>query len=245
MTEEEWLVTEYPTRLFQFLTENSLLSDRKARLFTVACANRSAKILEPVFLTAIIIGESFADGLATKLELECSWNAAYKQWESVDGDNRDANFDAMYTCNPNSLVGARCIMSAPNPVCYEDQCRLLREIVNPFWDRGKVPCPACDGRGTHSVKNYNPDGVIVVVNVYCKRCLGQKTIGGWSSDFLTHDVVSMATEAYASKDFSSLPQLGDALEEAGCTDEVLLAHCRGPNRHIRGCWVVDLLLGKE
>jgi hypothetical protein len=42
-----------------------------------------------------------------------------------------------------------------------------------------------------------------------------------------------------------LPILADALEEAGCTDADILAHCRGPGPHVRGCWVVDLLLGKE
>mgnify|MGYP000107719138 CR=1 FL=1 len=39
--------------------------------------------------------------------------------------------------------------------------------------------------------------------------------------------------------------LVDALQEAGCEDGELLAHCRGPGPHVRGCWVVDLVLGKE
>ena len=39
--------------------------------------------------------------------------------------------------------------------------------------------------------------------------------------------------------------LADALEEAGCTDAGLLGHLRGPGRHVRGCWAVDLLLGKR
>jgi hypothetical protein len=50
---------------------------------------------------------------------------------------------------------------------------------------------------------------------------------------------------YESKRFSDLPILGDALEEAGCADEVLLAHCRGGGPHVRGCWAVDLILAKE
>jgi predicted component of type VI protein secretion system len=45
--------------------------------------------------------------------------------------------------------------------------------------------------------------------------------------------------------FDRLPILADALEEAGCTDPAILDHCRGPGPHVRGCWVVDLLLGKE
>ncbi len=41
------------------------------------------------------------------------------------------------------------------------------------------------------------------------------------------------------------PILADALEEAGCTDAAILDHCRGPGPHVRGCWVVDLILGKS
>ena len=41
-----------------------------------------------------------------------------------------------------------------------------------------------------------------------------------------------------------LPILADALEDAGCADAAILAHCRGPGEHVRGCWVVDLLTGR-
>ncbi len=44
--------------------------------------------------------------------------------------------------------------------------------------------------------------------------------------------------------FEDLPLLADALEEAGCADESMLEHCRRPGGHMRGCWVIDLLLGK-
>jgi hypothetical protein len=42
-----------------------------------------------------------------------------------------------------------------------------------------------------------------------------------------------------------LPILADALEEAGCTDPSILGHLRGPGPHVRGCWALDLILGKE
>jgi len=42
-----------------------------------------------------------------------------------------------------------------------------------------------------------------------------------------------------------MPILADALEDAGCTDAAILEHCRGPGPHVRGCWVVDLILGKS
>jgi hypothetical protein len=50
---------------------------------------------------------------------------------------------------------------------------------------------------------------------------------------------------YEDRAFEGLPVLSDALEEAGCTDSDILTHCWGPGPHVRGCWVVDLLLGKE
>jgi hypothetical protein len=58
-------------------------------------------------------------------------------------------------------------------------------------------------------------------------------------------VVSMAQRIYDCRDFTEMPVLADALEEAGCTDADILGHCRSGGEHVRGCWVVDLLLGKE
>jgi hypothetical protein len=51
---------------------------------------------------------------------------------------------------------------------------------------------------------------------------------------------------YESRDFAAMPILADALEEAGSDSPDVLAHCRDPNGvHVRGCWVVDLVLGKS
>ncbi|QDU18833.1 hypothetical protein ETAA1_07290 [Urbifossiella limnaea] len=60
----------------------------------------------------------------------------------------------------------------------------------------------------------------------------------------TEAVVGLARGAYEDRAFDRLPVLADALEDAGCADGAVLAHCRGPGPHVRGCWVVDLVLGK-
>jgi hypothetical protein len=57
-------------------------------------------------------------------------------------------------------------------------------------------------------------------------------------------VFGLARGMYESRDFTPMPVLADALEDAGCADADILAHCRGPGPHVRGCWVVDLVLGK-
>jgi hypothetical protein len=61
----------------------------------------------------------------------------------------------------------------------------------------------------------------------------------------TADAVGLARGAYDSRDFSTLPILADALVDAGCDDEQVLTHCRGPGPHVKGCWVVDAVLAKE
>jgi hypothetical protein len=64
--------------------------------------------------------------------------------------------------------------------------------------------------------------------------------------WLKHDrgtVVGMARAILDEGRFNELPILADALEDAGCTDEQILRHCRQPGQHGRGCWVLDLLLG--
>jgi hypothetical protein len=58
-------------------------------------------------------------------------------------------------------------------------------------------------------------------------------------------IVKLAKGTYEERTFESLPILADALEEAGCTNGDILAHLRGPGPHVRGCWVIDLLLGKQ
>jgi hypothetical protein len=61
----------------------------------------------------------------------------------------------------------------------------------------------------------------------------------------TSTVTALAQAIYEDRAFDRLPILADALEDAGCTDADILGHCRGGGEHVRGCWVVDLVLGKE
>ena len=63
--------------------------------------------------------------------------------------------------------------------------------------------------------------------------------------WLSSTVVQLASAIYADRAFDGLPILADALQDAGCEDEWALGHCRGPGPHVRGCWVLDLVLGKE
>ncbi|MBN9117607.1 MAG: hypothetical protein J0I06_00275 [Planctomycetes bacterium] len=61
----------------------------------------------------------------------------------------------------------------------------------------------------------------------------------------TDTVLSLARQMYESREFGAMPILADALQDAGCDSDEILSHCRGPGPHVRGCWVVDRILGKE
>ncbi len=68
----------------------------------------------------------------------------------------------------------------------------------------------------------------------------------------TRAVLGLAEAAYAHCEFPAsvlepihLAILADAIEEAGCADKVVLEHLRGPGPHVRGCWLLDLILSKD
>jgi hypothetical protein len=67
----------------------------------------------------------------------------------------------------------------------------------------------------------------------------------FSPSWRTDTAVSLAKHMYDSREFSAMPILADALQDVGCEDEALLNHCRDTSlTHLRGCWVVDLVLGR-
>ena len=67
----------------------------------------------------------------------------------------------------------------------------------------------------------------------------------FSPEWRTDTAVSLARTMYESRDFSAMPILADALEDAGCDNADILTHCRGSGPHVRGCWVVDSVLNME
>jgi hypothetical protein len=69
---------------------------------------------------------------------------------------------------------------------------------------------------------------------------------GFAPEWRTDTAVALAKQMYRSRDFSAMPILADALQDAGCNNDDVLNHCRDPKQvHVRGCWVVDLVICKE
>ena len=67
----------------------------------------------------------------------------------------------------------------------------------------------------------------------------------FSPEWRTDTAIALARQMYESRDFGAMPILADALQDAGCDNDDILCHCRTEQTHVRGCWVVDLVLGKQ
>jgi hypothetical protein len=93
-----------------------------------------------------------------------------------------------------------------------------------------------------------------VADEYCPRCELLRDVFGNPFRPVSVDpawlarnagaVLNVARSVYEGRRFEDLPVLADALEEAGCADPAILAHCRSAGPHVRGCWVVGALLGE-
>jgi hypothetical protein len=112
------------------------------------------------------------------------------------------------------------------------QAALLRDLFGnpwspPWWMRSAALLPGQVPR----------EGYILTAEAaeQFRRALGWKD----------RTIPRLARRIYEERDWGSIPVLADAMEESGVTDEAILGHCRGLGPHARGCWVVDLLLGKR
>jgi hypothetical protein len=91
----------------------------------------------------------------------------------------------------------------------------------------------------------NPGGELV-----CHRLL-RETVGNpfrpvrFQKLWRTSDTRGLARGIYEDRAFDRMPLLADALMDAGCDDDQIISHCRSEGPHVRGCWVVDLILSKD
>jgi hypothetical protein len=97
----------------------------------------------------------------------------------------------------------------------------------------------------------NPPDARVRKAVVAEQCHFLRDIFGnpfrsitFSTAWCTDTAIARARQMYESRDFAAMPILADALQDAGCDNDDILDHCRRPGEHVRGCWAVDLVLGK-
>jgi hypothetical protein len=245
MTEAKWLACTDPQRLLDFLRDKA--SARKLRLFAVACCRRvSHRIRQPVGRQAVEVAEKFADGLARKRELKAAqlaaaqaadfpakrqafqvsaaaWAAAY----AADADAFAAAEEASGAAREASLSRAELQCRSRMKVTWPPDPEQVRARAEAVWGReSRAQCALL-----REIFGPLPFREIHLPPSWLK----------WNSC----TIPKLARSIYEGGVFGDLPVLADALEEAGCTDEGVLTHWREGGGHARGCWVLDLLLGKE
>ena len=240
MIEAEWLACTEPQPMLEFL--QSKVSDRKLRLFAVACCRTIWHLLtDERSRRAVDVLERYADGQATDTELYAAAQNAHNAAE--DGDNAENPYAGWTAAN---AVGA-------GQVDEDDEDLDERRGMDAFRDAKDTAFSAAWAIGHF----YHPDGSGDAWNARTKAHeavesdLLRDVVGNpfctvtFDQAWLTATVKSLAQTIYDNRRFEELFLLADALEEAGCANQDLLKHCRQSGEHVRGCWVVELTLGKK
>jgi hypothetical protein len=201
VTEADWNNSTEPQKMIEALRASGKASDRKLRLFAVACCRRLLHLLpEWRHRRHVEVAELYADGKAGEEEL----GGARTQWPwgfSLDPGPGSEPDDLTWLASDRAAEVAA-------------QAGLVRCIFNPFRPLPQLPA---------SLLQWH-DGIIP----------------------------KMANAIYDERDLPSghlrsdrLAVLADGLQDAGCEDAELLGHLRGGGVHVRGCWGVDVVLGRQ
>jgi hypothetical protein len=227
MTEAEWLACTDPEAMLLFL--RGRVSDRKLRLFACACCRRIRELLpDEQSRSALDTAERFADGLASPEKLRAARDAAYRSYVEFPDHDEAGEFRGWESAS--AAVAGACWTGT------ESREMGLFDTVNNAYGLG------CLSTGRR-------DGVEIELQRQCRslRDIFGNPFRPVSLDpaWLTPQVLDLAQSIYDERAFDRMPRLADALETSGCDNAEILNHCRGPGPHVRGCWVIDLVLGKS
>lgn len=231
MTEDAWRIGTDPEVLLDFLEGRS--SSRKLRLFACACCRRIWPLLtDERSRRAVEVAERYADGLASEAERE----AAAQDAEDAADELSDLSLEeGTGPDSPASSAAAAALNTLDEDVAASDP-----EGSAPFYAATNAllalpdptPAQAAAERAAQCQLLRDLFGPLPFRPI--------RVAASWR----TPDVTALARTIYEGRAFTRLPELADALERAGCTDAEILAHCRQPGEHVRGCWVVDLVLDR-
>ena len=225
MTEKEWLKCNDPWKMIEDHYASAQRSSRKWRLFACAGCRLFWSVLpDGPSRRAIEVAELYADRSATRQELAAA-RAAVLVRAGGDSASQWASNAASFAAAASPLNAATWVYSAS------------AEAAVHSGKKGETQ------RATHRF------ALVALLRHIFGNPFRPVTL---DPSWLTPTVTSLAQAAYEERalpsgelDTARLVVLSDALEEAGCDNADILNHLRGAGPHVRGCWVVDLLLGKE
>jgi hypothetical protein len=247
--EREWLTSTDPQVMLAFLRDRGLLTERKARLFAVACCRRIWPLLiDEESRRAVEVAERHADGLAGQGELESAWMAAAYVADHAEESKAPAaacgatGDEPWIAARDSSVLAAQVAIgnAAGEPAVQ----RVYSDAQEAVWFGTQ--------EGQRSSATREEQGQADIVRDFFGNPLRpppllSPSVLQWNSGTL----IRLARAAYEERELPSghldqarLVVLADALEEAGA-DVELVGHLRGPGPHYRGCWCIDLLTGRQ
>jgi hypothetical protein len=225
MTEAEWLacVGEDTGDMQALLAGKG--SDRKLRLFAVACCRRIEHLCsDPRSRLALGFAERDADGEVEASELFDVYQVTGAVCDEILDLPEDQLTDGLYSA---ALAAHWCAMPFDSNWKAHEVCShaafYAQRTADPRTERAFQAKLLCEVLGSAPALQVDP------------------AVLTWNDA----TVPRIAAGIYAERAFGRMPILHDALLDAGCTDEALLTHCRNPEGHVLGCWALDHILGKE
>ncbi|MFM8272183.1 MAG: hypothetical protein ACKODX_07580 [Gemmata sp.] len=230
MMETEWLTSEDPEPMLRFVRPRA--GDRSLRLFAVACWYRVWAAQMPAATTdAVELLVRHIDGVVSPGEWLEGFGAA-------GGANLGKHF--------RLLICPDALLTAVESARFAAQDLAARQA----WDAVEVDVHADAGRrATQSNWRSRFRCRALARERAAQAGLVREVFGNPTREvafdpaWRTGTAVALAKGMYESRDFSAMPILADALQDAGCGAGEVLGHCREPHGHVRGCWVLDLVRG--
>jgi len=229
MTEAEWLACRDPEPMLRFVARYT--SRRKERLFALACCNRIDHLLDNRSRERIA---QLEEAVETPLPVVATERLAGDAMAYADG--------LSYHGGPIGVsrwLAANAVwdFAEANPIGTADNATdavCISKIEPDAFQEG--PASPCLGDPSESAAQAE----------LLRHIVGNPFRPvAFAPEWRTDTTVALARTIYESREFSAMPILADALQDAGCDSDDILNHCREPGTHVRGCWVVDLVLGKE
>ncbi len=258
MTEAEWLVATDVAKMYVFLRDTTTMlrmgrrgyppvpsyafSERKSRLFAVACCRRILHLMPTdEARDCVLAAELFADGLISEDRLSGAVDASIRSLEHDWRRRREARVpsprhdyerqvsDALGRVHRQEGTRDGVIRASANASAYAAMWEAREEYTAEklISLRQAEFARQADMLRDIAGNPWRPSTVDPAWLAWNDRCVER----------LAHGV-------YEERAYERLPILHDALLDAGCDDEDMLAHCRVTEGHVRGCWVVDLILRK-
>ncbi len=229
VTPDEWFAARDAVRMFQWL---ETADGRKLRLFAVAACRETWDRLSEPARGMVLVAERWADGDASRRELDRTRRRLEPEMtRTLSGTLRPLDAAAGTTATPRKTA-------LQHNLIYNLTVGSFGFIVGPDASRDRFV-----GRLAGLLHDLFDNLFLTVATPPTLFEDGRPPLV-FHPEWRTYNALGVARAIYAERAFDRMPILADALEDAGCDSPEVLEHCRGGGPHVRGCWVVDQVLGR-